>query len=49
MLSDKMPPAKKAKRKSKPPTKLKEFLCDDNIEKGELLSMAKCGVEESCF
>lgn len=29
----KMPAAKKAKRKSKPPAKLKEFLCEDNIEK----------------
>lgn len=28
-----MPAAKKAKRKSKPPAKLKEFLCEDNIEK----------------
>lgn len=32
-MSDKMPAAKKAKRKSKPPAKLKEFLCEDNIEK----------------
>ncbi|KAK8401234.1 hypothetical protein O3P69_002774 [Scylla paramamosain] len=32
-MNNKMPAAKKAKRKSKPPAKLKEFLCEDNIEK----------------